>query len=178
MHSIIKPVTGLGTASGRRPWFCALGLGLLLAGSLPGRAADYVSLVTNTPNLVGYWRFDPVFVTNSLVNGYTGKLMGHAQIGGPESGSPVPLDPANSALLLISALYDASQGSTLQIAPADQAVLITWSTNFISYSLQTNASVADPLGWAVLTTNYGLLGAKFAVTNPLAGPQLFYRLAR
>lgn len=63
-------------------------------------AADYASTVTNTPNLLGYWRFDPVFQTNSLVNGYTGMLQGNAQIGPPQSGCPLSSDAANQALLL------------------------------------------------------------------------------
>lgn len=63
-------------------------------------ASNYVSLVTNTPNLLGYWRFDPVDQTNSLVNGYQGVLEGNAQIGPPGSGYPLPLDAANQALEL------------------------------------------------------------------------------
>lgn len=63
-------------------------------------AVDYISLVTNTPNLLGYWRFDPVFQTNSCVNGYTGMLQGNAQIGPPGSGYPLPDDLTNQALLL------------------------------------------------------------------------------
>jgi hypothetical protein len=77
--------------------------GILLAailGVLQTQAADYVSVVTNTPNLLGYWRFDPVFLTNSCVNGYTGALQGNAQIGPPGSGCPVISDPANQALML------------------------------------------------------------------------------
>jgi hypothetical protein len=63
-------------------------------------AADYVGAVTNTPNLLGYWRFDPVFQTNSCVNGYVGMLQGNAQIGPPGSGCPLASDPATQALLL------------------------------------------------------------------------------
>lgn len=64
------------------------------------RAADYVSTVTNTPGLLGYWRFDPIFLTNSLVNGYQGTLYGNAQVGPPGSGAPVGSDPANQGLIL------------------------------------------------------------------------------
>ena len=63
-------------------------------------AGDYVGIVTNTPNLLGYWRFDPVFQTNSCVNGYVGMLQGNAQIGPPGSGCPLLSDPFNQALLL------------------------------------------------------------------------------
>ena len=60
----------------------------------------YENLVTNTANLLGYWRFDPLFQTNSCVNGYTGTLQGNAKIGAPGSGHPLPADPANQSLVL------------------------------------------------------------------------------
>lgn len=68
--------------------------------ALTASAADYVSVVTNIPNLIAYWHFDPVNQTNSLVNGYTGTLKNTAQIGGPSSGYPLPSDPTNQALIL------------------------------------------------------------------------------
>ena len=75
--------------------FLAFSLGSHFVG-----ATDYDSVVTNTPNLLGYWRFDPVFQTNSLVNGYQGALQNTAQIGPPGSGYPLPSDPTNQALIL------------------------------------------------------------------------------
>lgn len=74
-------------------WLCA-------AAQVQAANSDYVSAVTNTPNLIGYWRFDPVFKTNSLVNGYTGTLHGNAQIGAPGTGYLMGSDLANQALLL------------------------------------------------------------------------------
>jgi len=64
------------------------------------KALDYVSTVTNTPNLLGFWQFDPVFRINSCVNGYTGTLHGNAQIGPPGSGCPLAADGPTQALLL------------------------------------------------------------------------------
>jgi hypothetical protein len=83
----------------------AVVLALLCAG-VEVQAQDYspyVYQVTNTPNLLGYWRFDTNFLLNSYVNGYTGTEGGggHAQmIGGPGSGCPLAGDPANQGLEL------------------------------------------------------------------------------
>ena len=92
------PLSGKTGKSRKRLGSC---LALILTCLAPvAGAADYVSLVTSTPNLLGYWRFDPVFQSNSCVNGYTGTFKGNAQIGPPSSGYPLPLDPTNQALLL------------------------------------------------------------------------------
>src|ERR1035441_1280186 len=78
----------------------AVALFALLFTMAQTQGQDYVSTVTNTPNLLGYWQFDPVFQTNSCVNGYTGTLHGKAQIGPPGSGCPLAQDPPAQALLL------------------------------------------------------------------------------
>ena len=78
-----------------------LGLPLLLAlfgGVAEIRAQDYspyVAAVTNTPGLLGYWRFDTNFLLNSYVNGYTGTNIDSVVIGGPGSGAPLAGDPEN-----------------------------------------------------------------------------------
>jgi len=64
------------------------------------RAGNYANTVTNTPGLLGYWHFDPILKTNSVVNGYSGTLFGNAKIGPPGSGAPIANDPANQGLLL------------------------------------------------------------------------------
>jgi hypothetical protein len=104
----------------------------LVGVSLSLQGSDYVSTVTNTPGLLGYWRFDPIFLTNSMVNGYQGMLEGNAQIGPPGSGAPVPTDPANQGLILDG------QGSYLvttltgQITNAGTTMAWVYLTNFPS----------------------------------------------
>jgi len=88
------------------------------------RATDYVGLVTNTPNLLGYWRFDPVYQTNSAVNGYQGTLAGNAQIGPPGSGYPLPLDATNQALELDG--INSYLQTTLYGMITNQASVIVW----------------------------------------------------
>ena len=75
---------------------------------LPTQAADYVGTVTNTPSLLGYWRFDPPFLTNSWVNGFTGTNIDDAVIGAPGSGCPLASLPSNQGLVLDGNGYLAS----------------------------------------------------------------------
>jgi hypothetical protein len=82
------------------------------------------SAILNTPNLLGYWRFDPVFHANSCVNGYTGALQGNARIGPPGSGSPLASDPANQALILDGANNYLITGLTGPIV--SQGTVLAW----------------------------------------------------
>lgn len=293
------------------------------------KAADYASTVLGIPNLLGYWRFDPVSQTNSLVNGYIGTLHGNAQIGGPGSGAPILADPSNQGLLLdgnnsnpsylatsltgqissqgsvlvwvyltnqpsvighifqitsqaqsgndfdfqiqtdnrtyfftdsggstvysqplpanewhflaatfianstrciyldgqlvasntagnhsvngnpfwignnsvfgprcfdgrigevavfnraltgaeVAGVYAAASVPSLNITPLGNAVLLTWSTNYSGFSLQTNAALSN-VSWATLTTAYGILNNNYAFTNAIGSSSLFYRLAK
>jgi Concanavalin A-like lectin/glucanases superfamily len=92
----------------------------------------YVSTITNTPGLLGYWHFDPVSLTNSMVNDYQGTLEGNAKIGPPGSGAPVPTDPANQGLILDG------QGSYMvttlggQISSAGTTMAWVYLTNYPS----------------------------------------------
>jgi hypothetical protein len=88
------------------------------------QAPNYTSVVTNTPNLLGYWRFDPIFQTNSCVNGYVGVLQGNAQIGTPGSGCPLAADPANQALLLDGVNSYLTTSLTGQIT--NQGTVLVW----------------------------------------------------
>ena len=44
------------------------------------QALDYIATVTNTPNLLGFWQFDPVYQSNSCVNGYTGTSVSYTHL--------------------------------------------------------------------------------------------------
>ena len=92
-NGFLSPLFGL-------PLLLALFCGATAIQAQPADYSPYVKVVTNTPNLLGYWRFDTNFLTNSYVNGYTGALQGDAAIGGPGSGSPLAGDALNQGLLL------------------------------------------------------------------------------
>jgi hypothetical protein len=104
----------------------------LVGASLSLQAADYASAITNTPGLLGYWRFDPVSLTNSLVNGYQGMMEGNAQIGPPGSGAPVPTDPANQGLILDGQASYLVTTLTGQIINAGTTMAWVYLTNFPS----------------------------------------------
>jgi hypothetical protein len=96
------------------------------------RAAGYVSTITNTPGLLGYWRFDPGNLTNSLVNGYQGTLEGNAQIGPPGSGAPVPADLGNQGLILDGQSSYMVTTLTGKITNAGTTMAWVYLTNFPS----------------------------------------------
>jgi uncharacterized repeat protein (TIGR03803 family) len=60
---------------------------------------------------------------------------------------------------------------TLGMHRSGTNVLLTWSTNFTGFSLQTTTNVAPPVSW-------GALGGQYSVTNPISGKQRFFRLVR
>jgi hypothetical protein len=88
------------------------------------QALDYIATVTNTPNLLGFWQFDPVYQSNSCVNGYTGTLQGNAQIGPPGSGCPLASDPPTQALLLNGTNSYLTTSLTGQIS--SQGTVLAW----------------------------------------------------
>ena len=71
-----------------------------LANAQAQYSTNYVNVMTNTPNLLGYWRFDGPNPTSSLVNGWTGTNQGAATIGAQGTGCPLVSDPTNQALEL------------------------------------------------------------------------------
>ncbi len=80
-------------------------------GSLETQAQDYspyVAAVTNTPNLIGYWRFDSNFQFNSYFNGFTGTNIDGVVLGGPGSGAPLAGDPDNQGAMFNGSNYVAT----------------------------------------------------------------------
>jgi hypothetical protein len=121
--------------------------------------ASYAGLVTSTPNLLGYWRFDPVFQANSCVNGYTGTLEGNAQIGPPASGYPLPLNPANQALVLDGLNSYLQTSLTGQINA--QGTVLAWvylaaqpSTLGHVFDIAAQATFGDDFDFQILTDNH------------------------
>lgn len=98
-------------------------LSSILAGFSPARAAaDYITTVESTPNLLGYWRYSSASQANSEVNGYTGTLNGGAAVGPAGSGPALGVDPANSALLLNGTSSFVSTNLTGQIGGAGSII--------------------------------------------------------
>ena len=102
----------------------AVGVLTLLCAVEQTHALDYIATVTNTPNLLGFWQFDPTYQSNSSINGYTGTLQGNAQIGPPGSGCPLASDPTTQALLLNGTNGYLSTSLTGQIV--SQGTVLAW----------------------------------------------------
>ena len=73
-------------------------LATMLVDAVPA-FGQYASVVQATSGLLGYWRFDAASQANSLVNGYTGSLVGGAQIGASGTGPTLAVDPGNTPLV-------------------------------------------------------------------------------
>jgi len=82
----------------------------------------------------------------------------------------------------IAAIYGAGSAGKcgpmprLNIAALPGAVRLTWTTNATGYVIETNNTLTFTAGWGVLTSNYNVLNADFAVTNSIGGATRFYRL--
>ncbi|MGA3180257.1 MAG: LamG domain-containing protein [Verrucomicrobiota bacterium] len=131
---------------------------LCVCGAAELPAADYVTVVSNTPNLLGYWRFDPVFQSNSCVNGYTGTLQGNAQIGPPGSGCPLPSEQPNQALLLDGTNSYLTTSLTGQIT--NQGSVLVWvyltaqpSTAGHFFQITSQAAGGDDFDFQIQTDN-------------------------
>jgi uncharacterized repeat protein (TIGR03803 family) len=57
----------------------------------------------------------------------------------------------------------------LTITRTGTNVIVAWHTNFTGYTLQSNTNLASSGSW----TN---LSGQFSVTNPVSGPQKYFRL--
>ncbi|HNQ90816.1 MAG TPA: right-handed parallel beta-helix repeat-containing protein [Verrucomicrobiota bacterium] len=66
----------------------------------------------------------------------------------------------------------------LVIAAIPDAVELTWPTNSYGFLLETNRALNQALGWGVWTTNYGVAGTNFIVTDTLNDSLRFYRLRK
>jgi uncharacterized repeat protein (TIGR03803 family) len=59
----------------------------------------------------------------------------------------------------------------LSITLSGTNVVLTWPTNFTGYTLQSTPTLAPPVFWNTVS-------GQFAVTNPISGTQMFYRLSQ
>ncbi len=150
----------------------------LVLAALPAslRAADYVTTVTNTPNLLGYWRFTPSTQANSSVNGYTGTFFGDAAVGAAGSGPALAVDPTNRRLTLDGTGDYVSTSLTGQIST--QGSILGWY-NFSAlpsvtgriFTIATESAVGDDFSLLITTDNrirfYTDSGGNSASTNPV-----------
>jgi uncharacterized repeat protein (TIGR03803 family) len=74
-------------------------------------------------------------------------------------------------------VYSLSLLPKLTIVPSGAKLLLTWPTNFTGFTVQSTANLVS----AVWTTNSAtpiVLNGQYTVTNPISGPQQFFRLGQ
>ena len=71
----------------------------------------------------------------------------------------------------------------LTIIPSGTNVILTWPINvagfdYTGYTLQSTANLGPPVVWSTNSPASFVIGGQNVVTNPLSGPQQFYRLSQ
>lgn len=66
----------------------------------------------------------------------------------------------------------------LTMSSAGGNVILTWPTNFPSFSLETATNLASPIIWKTNSTAPVVIGGLNVVTNPISRTQRFYRLSQ
>ncbi|MEY2427500.1 MAG: hypothetical protein QOJ40_385 [Verrucomicrobiota bacterium] len=64
----------------------------------------------------------------------------------------------------------------LAILPYGPNVILTWPTNATGFTLQSTTNLVSPAGWTAVSPKPVVVNGQNAVTNPVSGPQQFYRL--
>jgi hypothetical protein len=64
----------------------------------------------------------------------------------------------------------------LILIPDETNVILTWPTNAVGFTLQSTTNLGSPADWSTNSPAPVVLGGQNVVTNPLSGPQQFYRL--
>ena len=64
----------------------------------------------------------------------------------------------------------------LNIARSANNVVLSWSASDTGYTLQAKTNLNPSFSWATVSPAPGIVNGQFAVTNPVAGRQKFYRL--
>jgi hypothetical protein len=66
----------------------------------------------------------------------------------------------------------------LTITPSDTSVILTWSTNAVGFTLQSTTNLGSATVWSTNLPAPVVIEGQNMVTNPISGPQQFYRLSQ
>lgn len=69
-------------------------------------------------------------------------------------------------------------GPNLTLIASGANVILMWPTNTSGFSVQWAPSLVPPVTWNPLYIPSFVVGAQYAITNPISGPQNFYRLTQ
>ncbi len=64
----------------------------------------------------------------------------------------------------------------LTLIPDGANVILTWPTNAVGFTLQSTTNLISPADWSTNSPAPIVIGGQNVVTNPITGPQQFYRL--
>ena len=71
-----------------------------------------------------------------------------------------------------------SSPAQLTIMPSGTNVILTWPTNALGFTLQSTTNLASPAVWSTNSPTPVVVNGQNTVTNPITGPQRFYRLVQ
>ena len=74
-------------------------------------------------------------------------------------------------------VYSFSLLPRLTIVPSGAKLILTWSTNFTGFTLQSTANLASP-AWTTNSATPIVVNGQYTVTNPISGTQQFFRLSK
>jgi hypothetical protein len=127
---------------------------------------------------IGAYEFEP---------GVSGAFIGWLQqYGLPTDGSADFTDPDGDAvdnyhewLAGTDPTNSLSSPAQLTITPSGvppSGIILTWSTNAVGFVLQSNTNLLSPSAWVTNSTAPVIVNGQNTVSNPITGPQQFYRL--
>jgi len=78
----------------------------------------------------------------------------------------------------IATLYAIAQPPSLNLSLVGTNVILSWPTNAIGFSLQTNGVLSTAINWNILAAPYYVSGTNYIVTNAIGTQPMFFRLAK
>jgi formylglycine-generating enzyme required for sulfatase activity len=118
----------------------------------------------------------PTTGTNYVLQTTSNLLLAHWSTVSP---APVLVNGQHTVTNPISGpqqFYRLSQGVILSIAPAGNQVVLSWPTWASNYVLQSTTNFL-PAAWNIVSPAPVVVNGQNTVTNPISGPQQFYRLS-
>jgi hypothetical protein len=67
---------------------------------------------------------------------------------------------------------------SLNAGSSGNGLVLSWPTNAVGFTLQSTANLSPPVTWIDSRTTPVVMGAQFALTNPVSGTARFYRLIK
>jgi len=84
----------------------------------------------------------------------------------------------NAQLTVENLAFAVSTPPLLQAQLSNGSLMLSWPMSSQNFSLQTTTNLADPDSWVALTNVPAIVNLQNAVTNPVSGGAVFYRLKK